>query len=119
KTVHGSKEAWHALTGRGLALDGVVFDTLLASYLCYPDQRSFELGDLSVRHLHRELRAEEAPDDAAQGALDLDLEDSSETRRTGLRAAAVAELTEILGEQLADRESQHLLSDLELPLVGV
>ncbi|WP_182113798.1 DNA polymerase I [Actinotalea sp. JY-7876] len=119
KTLHGSKEAWHALAGRGLALDGVAFDTLLASYLCHPDQRSYELGDLSVRHLHRELRSEAGAADAAQGALDLDLEDSSEIRRTGLRAAAVAELTEILGQELADRESQRLLEDLELPLVGV
>ncbi|MBC7291793.1 MAG: DNA polymerase I, partial [Actinotalea sp.] len=47
KAVHGAKEAWHALAGRGLVLAGVVVDTLLASYLCHPDQRSYDLGDLS------------------------------------------------------------------------
>lgn len=119
KTLHGSKEAWHALAGRGLALEGVVFDTLLASYLCYPDQRSYELGDLAVRHLHRELRAEDGAAGAGQGALDLDLEDSSEARRTGLRAAAVAELTTMLGDEVADRGARRLLDEVELPLVRV
>ncbi|MBX9245057.1 DNA polymerase I [Actinotalea ferrariae] len=119
KAVHGAKEAWHALAGRGLALDGVVFDTLLASYLCHPDQRSYELGDLAIRHLHRELRTEEAAAGAGQGALDLDLEGSSEGRRTGLRAAAVAELAAMLGPEVADRGARHLLDQVELPLVGV
>ncbi len=117
KTLHGAKQAWHALDGRGLALDGVVFDTLLAAYLCHPDQRSFDLADLSVRHLHRELRTT-APDDAAQGAFDLDL-DGGPDRSTAIRAAAVAELTEVLGGELGDRGASGLLADVELPLVGV
>lgn len=119
KALHGAKEAWHALAGRGLALEGVAFDTLLASYLCHPDQRSYELGDLAIRHLHRELRTEEAAAGAGQGALDLDLEGSSEARRTGLRAAAVAELADMLGAEIADRGARHLLDQVELPLVRV
>ena len=118
-TVHGAKEAWHALRGRGLTLDGVVFDTLLAAYLCHPDQRSFDLADLAVRHLRRELRTDAAAD-AAQGALDLDLEAGAGAAPQGaIRAAAVAELTEVLDAALADREGGHLLRDVELPLVGV
>ncbi|NCT89800.1 DNA polymerase I [Cellulomonas sp. APG4] len=120
KAVHGAKDAWHALAGRGLDLRGVAFDTLLAAYLCHPDQRSYDLGDLSIRHLHRELRTEVAASGDGQGALDLDLEGgTSEAQRSGVRAAAVAELTEVLAVELADRGSQPLLSDLELPLVDV
>ncbi|WP_281287184.1 DNA polymerase I [Actinotalea subterranea] len=119
KAVHGAKAAWHALDGRGLRLEGVVFDTLLASYLCFPDQRSYELGDLTVRHLHRELRTEAGAAGAGQGALELDLDGGSEVRRAGVRAAAVAELTDVLGAELVDRGSRRLLDDVELPLVGV
>ena len=118
KALHGAKDAWHALAGRGLALEGVAFDTLLASYLCHPDQRAYDLGDLAVRHLHRDLRTQEAADDG-QGALDLDLDGRSQSQRAGVRAAAVAELTEVLATELADRGSRHLLDDVELPLVPV
>jgi len=119
KTVHGAKDARHALAGRGLALEGVVFDTLLAAYLCHPDQRSFDLADLSVRHLRRELRTE-ADDDAAQGALDLDLDGTGGVGHQGaVRAAAVSELTDVLEGALADRQVSHLMRDVELPLVGV
>ncbi|MDO8107653.1 DNA polymerase I [Isoptericola sp. b441] len=117
KTVHGAKDAWHALGGRGLVLDGVTFDTLLAAYLCHPDQRSYDLADLTIRHLHRELRAETAPGDG-QGALDLAL-DGGASQAGGVRAGAVAELTDVLGEDLVDRGARSLLDDVELPLVGV
>ncbi|WP_372593104.1 DNA polymerase I [Actinotalea sp.] len=119
KLVHGSKAARHALAGRGLELDGVVFDTELAAYLCHPDQRGFDLGDLAIRHLHRELRVDDGADDGAQGALDLDLEAGGANRRAGMRAAAVLELQEALSAELDDREARPLLDDVELPLVAV
>ena len=119
KALHGAKDAWHALAGRGLPLEGVAVDTLLASYLCFPDQRTYELSDLAVRHLHRELRTESAAGGAGQGAFDLDLDGSTQAHGTAIRAAAVAELADVLGGELADRGSRHLLDDLELPLVGV
>ncbi len=117
KALHGAKAAWHALRARGLGLDGVVFDTELAAYLCYPDQRGYDLGDLVTRHLHRDLTA---ADDAAQGALDLDLGGAgSAGAREANRAAAVADLAVALAGQLADRGAQALLTDVELPLSWV
>jgi DNA polymerase I len=119
KAVHGAKEAWHALAGRGLPLAGVAVDTLLASYLCHPDQRSYDLADLSIRHLHRELRTEDVADDGGQGALDLSVDGGSPHQSTALRAAAVAELAEVLEGELEDRGARRLLGDVELPLVDV
>ncbi len=119
KAVHGAKVAQHALAGRGLALAGVRFDTELAAYLCHPDQRTYDLADLAIRHLHRELRLDESGQDGDQGALDLDLAADGANRRAGVRAAAVAELREALGAELDDREARPLLDQLELPLVPV
>ena len=119
KAVHGAKDAWHALAGRGLPLAGVAFDTLLAAYLCHPDQRSYDLADLAVRHLHRELRSEALSHDDAQGLLDLDLDGGSAAGRSAFRAAAVSELTDVLGAELEDRGSGPLLAEVELPLVDV
>ncbi|HMO11652.1 MAG TPA: DNA polymerase I, partial [Actinotalea sp.] len=116
-SVHGAKDAWHALAGRGLTLAGVAFDPLLAAYLYHPDQRSYDLADLTIRHLHRELRVD-APSAGGQGALDLDLHGGPGSA-AGVRAGAVAELTRALGEELVDRGAADLLHRVELPLVDV
>ena len=57
KVLHDAKEQIQALSTRGLDLHGVTSDTALAAYLVRPDQRSFDLEDLVVRHLGRELKA--------------------------------------------------------------
>ncbi|WP_233565882.1 DNA polymerase I [Cellulomonas sp. PhB143] len=117
KVVHGAKAAAHALGARGLALEGVAFDTGLAAYLCHPDQRGYDLGDLAVRHLHRELRVEDEAD--AQGALDLSLDGSGVGRQAAVRATAVLELGTVLAGMLEDRGATGLLAELELPLSRV
>ncbi|SKC70653.1 DNA polymerase I [Krasilnikoviella flava] len=122
KVVHGAKSAWHELAGRGLDLHGVTFDTELAAYLCYPDQRGYDLADLTVRQLGRELSAGEAADAGGQGALDLALDgtdDDPRARQAAVRAAAVVDLAEALRGQLDDRGAAGLLADLELPLTVV
>ncbi|MGO1318167.1 MAG: DNA polymerase I [Cellulomonadaceae bacterium] len=115
--LHGVKAAWHELTARGMTLRGVTFDTELAAYLCHPEQRSYDLADLTVRHLGRELVAG-LPDDG-QGALDLAMDDDGEAGRLVNRAATVLELSAVLDAELRDRSAHALLTDLELPLAEV
>ena len=115
KTLHEAKFAWHALDGRGLQLDGIVFDTALAAYLCHPDQRRYALPDLTIRHLRRELRDDDEP--GGQGVLDLD--GVAADTRGGVRASAVVELTAALRAELADRGAADLLESLELPVQRV
>lgn len=117
KVLHAAKEAWHALAGRGLPLDGVVFDTELGAYLIQPDRRGYDLADLAIGYLRRELGTTD--DAAGQGALDLGLDGSDEGARAAVRAAAVVDLADVLGTQLVDRGADHLLRDVELPLEGV
>lgn len=117
KVVHAAKEAWHALTGRGLSLAGVVFDTELGAYLCQPERRGYDLADLALTYLHRELTPPEP--DEPQGALDLGLDGDDEQLRGAIRAAAVLDLADVLAQQLDDRGAGHLLTDVELPLEGV
>ncbi|WP_454856904.1 DNA polymerase I [Promicromonospora soli] len=117
KTLHGAKAAAHMLAARGMDLEGVTFDTELAAYLCYPDQRGYDLGDLAVRHIGRELKVAEP--DGAQGALDLSLEGETEGQAEAVRAHGVAELAAALVGELKDRDATHLLDDVELPLSGV
>ncbi|HEY0217966.1 MAG TPA: DNA polymerase I [Cellulomonas sp.] len=117
KVLHAAKEAWHALAGRGLALAGVVFDTELGAYLCQPDRRGYDLADLVIGYLRREIGA--AAREEGQGAFDLGLDGSDEHARAAERAGALLDLADVLAEQLADRGAVHLLADVELPLEGV
>src|SRR5450432_2018040 len=57
KAVHDAKGPILALAAHGWPLAGLSSDTALAAYLALPGQRSFDLGDLALRYLHRELRA--------------------------------------------------------------
>ena len=56
KVMHDAKGPSLALTAQGWPLLGLASDTALAAYLSRPDQRSYDLADLTVRYLKRELR---------------------------------------------------------------
>ena len=142
KVLHDAKGPLHALAGRGLPLAGLADDTALAAYLCRPDQRSYDLSDLAVRYLQRELRAEGATPVAASGQLTLDTSGAADAGADGdgadgdaedaaasadraagdlaaVRAAAVLELSGVLGQQVLERGGEQLMRALELPLVPV
>ncbi|HYK27090.1 MAG TPA: DNA polymerase I [Streptosporangiaceae bacterium] len=116
KALHDAKGPMHALAARGLALAGLTSDTALAAYLALPGQRSFDLADLALRYLNRELREAEV----ATGQLTLDVPDETEVAAAlAQRAQATAELADALDADLANRGATELLADVELPLVGV
>ena len=117
KVLHDAKGPLHALAGRGLPLAGIADDTALAAYLCRPDQRSYDLADLALRYLKRELRAD-GEEGSGQLALDTG-HGPDEGELACLRATAVRELSEVLAGELARHEATDLMTRLELPLVPV
>ena len=116
KALHDAKGPMLALEARGWTLAGLTSDTALAAYLALPGQGSFDLADLSLRYLRRELRAEKSDD----GQLSFDGgEDEDTAADAALRARAVADLAVALDADLESREASALLRELELPLVRV
>ncbi|MBB2891356.1 DNA polymerase I [Flexivirga oryzae] len=116
KVMHDAKGPLQALYAAGLPLTGLVSDTALAAYLVRPDQRAYDLGDLVLRFLKRELRPEQ--DNPAQGMLDLDGHDS-QAEEAMVQARAVLDLSTALDGQVAETGGTDLLRDLELPLVDL
>ncbi|HVF03453.1 MAG TPA: DNA polymerase I [Frankiaceae bacterium] len=116
KTVHAAKGPLLALWARGWDIAGVSSDTALAAYLALPGQQSFDLGDLALRYLRRELRAEGA--DTGQLSLDGSAEEG-EANDAVLRARAVADLATALDADVERRGGTSLLREVELPLVRV
>ena len=119
KVLHDSKPALLAFAAHGWPLRGVTRDTALAAYLARPDQRSYDLTDLALRYLHRELRVE-APE---TGQLTLEgLGNEGEVEQSlMLRARATLDLADAIDAELSrDGElSARLLAGVELPLVEV
>jgi DNA polymerase I len=116
KILHDAKGPAIALAGRGLPLAGLIGDTALAAYLCLPDQRSYDLADLTLRHLGRELRAE--TEDSGQLTLDTG-DGAGEAEIAMIRAAAIADLWQALRPELEERNGTRLLQEVELPLIPV
>jgi len=117
KAMHDSKGPSHALAARGWTLAGLRSDTALAAYIVKPDQRSYDLGDLALRMLRRELKND--TDSHGQGMLDFEGEGDREAGEAMVLARAVLELSDALDAELGRTSGTDLLRDVELPLVDV
>ena len=116
KAMHDAKGPLQMLQARGWPLRGLAADTALSAYLSHPDQRSYDLADLTLRYLHRELKGEAAHTDQ----LSFDLEgDAAAADESMQRAHAVVELAAALATELDARGGTQLLTAVELPLVHV
>jgi DNA polymerase-1 len=119
KAVHDVKGPLLALRQHGWTFAGVSSDTQLAAYLLRPDQRTFDLADLALRTLRRELRSN--IEESGQLTLDGGLEASEDAiaEAETVRASAIKDLAEAFDEQLARSRGAELLVDMELPLTYV
>jgi DNA polymerase-1 len=115
KVVHDAKGPILALAARGWELAGLAVDTALAAYLVRPDQRSYDLADLTLRYLKRELRQDTG--DSDQLSLD-GLDDTATSDAAMLAARAVLDLAEALEGEVEEHGGAALLDQVELPLVG-
>jgi DNA polymerase I len=116
KAMHDAKGPMHALASHGFVLHGLTSDTALAAYLALPGQRTFDLADLSLRYLGKELG--ESSGDNVQLTLDGSGEEEAAFALV-LRARATLDLAAALDADLAARGATRLLAEIELPLVTV
>lgn len=132
KLAHDAKNLYLACWGRGWTLEGLALDTALAAYLALPAQRTYDLADLALRYLRKELRPETPPSAAEAAAkpagegvqLALDTTSGSEEEAFDwegwcLRAQAVGELAVALSNELTSLGVERLDREVELPLVPI
>jgi len=117
KALHDAKGPMQALAARGLPMAGLSSDTALAAYLVRPDQRSYDLADLVLRNLKRELRND--TESGGQGLLDFSADGEAEAQTAMVRARAILDLSLALDTQLEETGGATLLAQIELPLVDV
>lgn len=117
KVLHDAKGPMLAMAAHGWELAGLERDTALSAYLARPDQRSYDLADLTLRYLKRELKLT-ADDDQGQLSFDSVGEDAAGDTAM-FQAWTVLELAAALDEELEERGGTRLLAEVELPLVHV
>jgi DNA polymerase-1 len=110
--LHDANGPLVALSATGLMPSRLAFDTAVAAYLLRPDQRSYDLADLSIRWLHREL---ESASDDAQLSFDSDPA-ADHAQQLGAHATATLELSRAMEPEVEAIGATSLLHDVELPL---
>ncbi|MEU4216325.1 DNA polymerase I [Actinoplanes sp. NPDC026623] len=120
KAIHEAKSAMLAFRAHGWSLAGVRVDTALAAYLAKPDQRAYDLTDLALRYLKRELRVD-APENGQLTLDGLGEDEGTAEQNVMLRARATLDLADTITEELSrdDGASHRLLAEVEQPLAIV
>jgi DNA polymerase I len=120
KVLHDAKGPMLALAARGWPLHGLVSDTALAAYLVRPDQRSYDLADLTLRYLKRELKQGSGVDTGQEEMLFADEASAGGVAETAmLHARAVLDLADTLDGEIEQTGGARLLAEVELPLVDL
>ncbi len=120
KVGQNIKYDWIVLTRHGVKLDGVIFDTMIASYLLNPSKRAHNLDQIALDFLgHKTIPYQEVAGKGKnalafnQVLLDKAVPYACEDADITLMAR------DVLMPQLQEIDLQHLMENVEMPLVPV
>ena len=117
KDVFNAKAQIVGLNRLGIALDGIDFDLLLASYLLNTNDNSNDLGKLAHEHGYDDVQTDEEV--YGKGAKRTIPDDQLFFQHLANKARAIEQLRPQLFEQLKKNEQLPLYTDIELPLTQV
>jgi DNA polymerase I len=120
KAGHDIKYDWQVLRRAGVELAGVVFDTMLASFILDPGRRSHAIDNLCLEHLGRTLKSYQEL--VGKGKAEISFAEvgvSVAAEYCGADSATVLALHELFAPALREVEMEELLRDVEMPLVEV
>ncbi len=117
KTFQNAKFDRLVFRFQGIEVTGVVFDTMLASYVINPELKH-NLSDLSLRYL--DILAQDYKDLVPKGKTIADISIAAVANYCGMDAYSTWQLTQKLQAELAQTPSlQTLFATIELPLEPV
>jgi DNA polymerase-1 len=120
KAGHNIKYDWQVLRRAGVELGGVVYDTMLASFVLDPGRRGHGIDTLSLDHLAAPLRS--YGDSGGKGKVLIPFAEVAIPEAAsycGADSATVLALRDAFAPRLAQTALQPLLDDIEMPLVEV
>jgi DNA polymerase-1 len=120
KTAHNAKFDVAVLRRAGVNMEGLQFDTMLASYVLDPGRRSHAIDLLAVEFLGNSMASLEALVGRGKDEVPLDLAPVSAVAEfAGAEAEASLRLREVFEQQLTQHGQRDLLTTIELPLSAV
>ena len=120
KAGHDIKYDWQVLRGAGIELDGVAYDTMLASFVLDPGRRSHAIDNLCLEHLGRAMKT--YADVAGRGKTEIPFAEVAilaAAEYCGTDAGTVLALHEFFAPSLREMAAEPLLREIEMPLVEV
>ena len=112
-----------ALHQRGVRMEGIGFDVLLAAYLAEPTRSSYDLETLCMTYLGQELNAMASRiEEDGQISMNLSMEpqdDKEQQQNCGERTVAIAKLCNYFSKKLEEDGQHQLYYEVELPLAEV
>jgi len=120
KTAHNAKFEAAVFRRAGVRLEGLQFDTMLASYVLDPGRRSHAIDLLAVEFLGQPMASIEGLVGKGKDEVPLDVAPVSAVAEfAGAEAEASLRLREIFEAQLTLHGQRELLTTIELPLSTV
>jgi len=120
KAAHNIKLDWQVLRRAGVELGGVVYDSMLASFVLDPGRRSHAIDTLSLEHFGRPMQT--YGDLTGRGRAQISFAEvpvRAAAAYAGTDSATVLALHDFFAPALRDIAMEPLLRDIELPLVAV
>lgn len=118
KIGHDLKSDYHWLKSEEISLQGLEFDTMLASYLLNPAQRNHDLNSLAFNDLG--IYNKEEKESKEQLSLGFDLLDWKKiTTQAGKDCVLISKLKKIVEQRLIKEKLVYVFHDIEMPLIEV
>jgi DNA polymerase-1 len=122
KYGHNLKFDWRVLINQGVNLQGLAFDTMIASYLINPSSRQHNLDSLTFTELGFEKISKVNLADTQPGQLTIDFK-SLDPAKLSLYSCEDADFTgrlvKILDKKIKEENLSDLFNKIEMPLVPV
>jgi len=123
KAGHDIKVAWVALARAGISLAGVAYDSMVASFVLDPGNRSHAINDLAREHLSVELpTTAQLLGKGKGGATErtfAQVPAAEAARVSAAQAEMVLRLEETFRSDIEAHHLKRLLEEIEIPLIPV
>lgn len=120
KSGHDLKNMMIILAEKGVKFLGADMDTMVASYVLDPSQRSFELADVLRKHVSRQILSyRELIGNGAKALPPAGISVEKTTDYVCQRAEGIFKLAGVLSEKINRDGFNHLFHDVEMPLISV
>lgn len=121
KVIHDSKRLRHALDRHGISIEGNVFDTFIAAYLCDPTNENYEISELADTYLEGvSIPSGEALFGKGKSIKSfLELEENQVKDILEKHAYILEDVHQKLSEKIVTDDMKMLFEEIEMPLVEV